>query len=217
MAEKPILFNTEMVRAILDGRKTQTRRLVKPKHRGAMGFNVCFSKATGEITEVYDFDEDERMYDDPTQPPYHPGDVLYVRETWADIPETAPGNLHYRADATQADLDWFREEGWKWRPSIHMPKEAARLFLRVTGVRCERLQDITAKDAFYEGTGRLFLEDIAYGDKDYECDLDDEYGMAREQFAWLWESTLRKNDMDRYGWWANPWVWVIEFERIDRN
>ena len=202
MAVKPILFNTEMVRAILDGRKTQTRRLVKPKHRGAMGFNVCFSKATGEITEVYDFDEDERMYDDPTQPPYHPGDVLYVRETWADIPETAPGNLHYRADATQADLDWFREKGWKWRPSIHMPKEAARLFLRVTGVRCERLQDMTPEDCANDGG--------------FDPEAVRVVGIA-PLFGTLWDSTVRKDVLAKYGWEANPWVWVIEFERIDRN
>ena len=213
---KPILFNTEMVRAILDGRKTQTRRLVKPKHRGAMGFNVCFSKATGEITGVYDFDEDERMYDDPTQAPYQPGDVLYVRETWQRLSDFGEWRYEYRAD--YEDDDPLRLDGMyiTWRPSIHMPKDAARIFLRVTGVRCERLRDITAMDAFHEGTGRLFLEDIAYGDKDYECDLDDEYGMAREQFAWLWESTLRKNDLERYGWWANPWVWVIEFERCEK-
>jgi hypothetical protein len=229
MAEKPILFNTEMVRAILDGRKTQTRRLVKTKHRGAAGFNVCFSKATGEITGVYDFDEDERMYDDPTQAPYQPGDVLYVRETFCGYylpsPENWPeGHMHYEYKASnpngnkrptgpEYDDDW---EERPWRPSIHMPKEAARLFLRVTGVRCERLRDITAMDAFNEGTGRLFLEDIAYGDKDYECDVDDEYGVAREQFAWLWESTLKKDDLECYGWWANPWVWVIEFERCEK-
>lgn len=194
MAEKPILFNTEMVRAILDGRKTQTRRLCKglPKDGTASPYIMGY------------------------KPPFRAGDILWVRETWADIPETAPGNLHYRANATQADLDWFRENGWKWKPSIHMPRRAARLFLRVTRVRCERLQDITAMDAFNEGTGRLFLDDIAYGDKDYECDVDDEYGVAREQFAWLWESTLRKNDLPRYGWAANPWVWVIEFERCEK-
>ena len=198
---KPILFNTEMVRAILDGSKTQTRRLVKPKHRNAAGFYVCFSKATGEITGVYDFDEDERMYDDPTQAPYQPGDVLYVRETWADIPETAPGNLHYRADATQADLDWFREEGWKWRHSIHMPKEAARLFLRVTNVRCERLQEITSGGAVAEGIKSDLRSPSEAAD-------------AIIAFETLWDSTVRKDAIKRWGWDANPWVFVISFERI---
>lgn len=213
MAEKPILFNTEMVMAILDGRKTQTRRLVKPKHRSAAGFNVCFSKATGEITGVYDFDEDERMYDDPTQAPFQPGDVLYVREAWCNVNTKEYPSYFYKADNNRpSDFNLT-----PWRPSIHMPKEAARLFLRVTGVRCERLRDISAKDAFSEGTGKLFLEDIGYGDKEYECDVDDEYGVAREQFAWLWESTLKKDDLERYGWWANPWVWVIEFERMEER
>lgn len=209
MAEKPILFNTEMVRAILDGRKTQTRRLVK---------NIPLHEPYFEVVDgmPYACDGEGEWHPAVEFSPIQEGDVLYVRETWADIPETAPGNLHYRADATQADLDWLREEGWKWRPSIHMPKEAARLFLRVTGVRCERLRDITAMDAFNEGTGRLFLDDIAYGDKDYGCDVDDEYGLAREQFARLWESTLKKSDLDRYGWEANPWVWMIEFERCEK-
>jgi len=206
MAEKPILFNTEMVKAILDGRKTQTRRVCKGQPQDGV---------TNPETMGY-------------KPPYKPGDTLWVRETFCGYylpaPESWPeGHMHYEYKASnpngnkrptgpEYDDDW---ETRSWRPSIHMPKKAARLFLRVKNVRCERLRDITAKDAFNEGTGRLFLEDIAYGDKDYECDLDDEYGMAREQFAWLWESTLRKDALERFGWWANPWVWVIEFERLD--
>jgi hypothetical protein len=200
MAEKPILFNTEMVRAILEGRKRQTRRLVKPKHRGAMGFNVCFSKATGEITGVYDFDEDERMYDDPTQAPYQPGDVLYVRETWW---KGLNGQYCYLADYALPDITRKQlGDGHKARPSIHMPKEAARLFLRVTGVRCERLQDMTPEDCANDGG--------------FEPEAVKVVGIA-PLFGTLWESTLRKNDLERYGWAANPWVWVIEFERIDRN
>lgn len=191
MAEKPILFNTEMVREILDGRKTQARR-------------VCKGQPQDGVTSP------EKM---GYKSPYRTGDVLYVRETWCNVNTVEFPSYFYKADNNRpSDFDLT-----PWRPSIHMPKEAARLFLRVTGVRCERLRDITARDAFNEGTGKLFLEDIAYGDKDYECELDDEYGMAREQFAWLWESTLKKGDLERYGWWANPWVWVIEFERIDRN
>ena len=206
MTEKPILFNTEMVRAILDGRKTQTRRLVKPQPVYDDGLwelgGAGWSDSHVTIHPVPGHSLWERQ-------PVQPGDVLWVRETWQYIPESdVDGFYVYAAD---------REDPaeWKWRPSIHMPRKAARLFLQVMGVRIERLRDITAKDAFNEGTGKLFLEDIAYGDKDYECDLDDEYGMAREQFAWLWESTLKKDNLERYGWWANPWVWVIEFERFD--
>lgn len=196
---KPILFNTEMVRAILDGRKTQTRRLVK---------NIPLQEPYFEVVDgtPYACDGDGEWHPAVEFSPIQTGDVLYVREAWAKVSGLPP--YIYKATYSVGEH--------KWRPSIHMPKEAARLFLRVTNVRCERLQDITAKDAFNEGTGKLFLDDIAYGGKDYECDLDDEYGLAREQFAWLWESTLKKNDIERYGWWANPWVWVIEFERCEK-
>ena len=174
---KPILFNTEMVQAILDGRKTQTRRLCKGQPQDG---------AISPETMGY-------------MPPYGVGDVLYVRETWTDIPETAPGNLHYRADATQADLDWFRENGWKWRPSIHMPKEAARLFLRVTGVRCERLQDMMPEDCANDGG--------------FEPEAVKVVGIA-PLFGTLWDSILRKDDLAKCGWAANPWVFVVSFERI---
>lgn len=206
MAEKPILFNTEMVKAILEDRKTQTRRLVKPKHRSAAGFNVCFSKATGEITGVYDFDEDERMYDDPTQAPFQPGDVLWVREAWTEMPY----GFAYRADGEEPD-------GWdgndRWYPSIHMPKEAARLFLRVTGVRCERLQNITPHDALREGVKDPY---------DYQPSswYDRHNGLLNSAevaaFAGLWDTTVKSSELEKYGWDANPWVWVIEFERTEK-
>lgn len=204
MAEKPILFNTEMARAILDGRKTQTRRLVKRNvapvlyDDGIPTPDRIRMNAAGTMS----FDWSGRVIGGfDLKMPCKPGDVLYVRETWADIPETAPGNLHYRADATQADLDWFREEGWKWRPSIHMPKEAARLFLRVTGVRCERLQDITPEDCANDGG--------------FEPEAIKAVGIA-PLFGTLWDSTIKKGDLNRYGWAANPWVWVIEFERCEK-
>ena len=97
-----------------------------------------------------------------------------------------------------------------------MPKEAARIWLRVTDVRVERLQDITPKDAKNEGVGDLFYDDIGYSDKDYGTEVDPEYGVAKEQFAWLWDSTIKKAALDCYGWDANPWVWVIEFERCEK-
>lgn len=201
MAEKPILFNTEMVNAIMEGRKTQTRRLVKTKHRGAAGFNVCFSKATGEITGVYDFDEDERMYDDPTQAPFQPGDVLWVRETWTEMPY----GFAYRADGEEPD-------GWdgndRWYPSIHMPKEAARLYLKVKDVRIERLQEISEDDALAEGAD-------AGEYLDEQGNLMDVY-YPHEDFAHIWDSVIKNADLPIYGWDANPWVWVIEFERYDR-
>lgn len=184
---KPILFNTEMVKAILDGRKTTTRRLIKGvtdmEFEGVVADNECFGK-------VVRFGISAAKYCNRSAP-YNIGDILYVRETWADVPETSPGNIHYKASANDADLKWFEEEGWKWRPSIHMPKEYARIFLRVTDVRVERLQDCGNAQAKDEGcTG---------------C----------SQFARIWDSTISKKALKLYGWEANPWVWVITFEKED--
>ena len=217
MAIKPILFNTEMVRAILDGRKTCTRRLVKPqpdeKHTYPLGF-VTDSTEKKEVG-CFGFGIDE--YGGSIQyakPPYGyaPGDILYVRETWMDY----AGRTMYRADCDKYRLESLKLAEFSWKPSIHMPKEAARIWLKVTDVRVERLQEITPKDAKNEGVGNLFYDDIGYSDKNYGTEVDPEYGIAKEQFAWLWESTIKKPDLDRYGWDANPWVWVIEFERCDK-
>lgn len=222
MAIKPILFNTEMVLAIMDGRKSCTRRLVK----FLSGENPRW---TGYIKDGL------MLYNGKNEPcirkaPYQPGDILYVRETWerfecwnceGDERGSCPkepqksvfdktcGCYMYRAtDEIYGDA--------RWRPSIHMPKEAARIWLKVTDVRVERLQEITPKGAESEGVGNLFYDDIGYGEKNYGTEVDPEYGIAKEQFAWLWESTIKKSDIDRYGWDANPWVWVIEFERCEK-
>lgn len=214
MAIKPILFNTEMVRAILDGRKSCTRRIVKPQ------WEECQNCKYVHNEYIYD-NLAENVYcascGYPLVPerraPYQPGDTIYVRETWCDdrqfTREDTPGRYFYKAS---------EEDGFtvKWHPSIHMPKEAARIWLKVTDVRVERLQEITPKDAENEGVGNLFYEDIGYSEKNYGTEVDKEYGIAREQFAWLWESTIKKSDLDRYGWDANPWVWVIEFERCEK-
>lgn len=226
MPIKPILFNkqisTEMVRAILDGRKSCTRRLVKPQPDEKHTFPLGFVTDSTEKKEVGCFGFGINEYGGSIQyakPPYQPGDILYVRETWCALPVNEAGHMrghsiyYYRADG---DL---RPEGWrgKWRQSIHMPKEAARIWLKVTDVRVERLQDITPKGAESEGVGNLFYDDIGYGEKNYGTEVDTEYGIAKEQFAWLWESTIKKSDLDRYGWDANPWVWVIEFERCEKS
>ena len=138
MNMKPILFNTEMVRAILDGTKTVTRRVVKPQPTEQ-------EENPQKVTSGnWYFDIPDRHFGGiracvgPYRPPYRPGDILYVRETWAvwsRTEGTAP-EIHYKADGeVLPDV--------KWRPSIHMPREAARIFLRVTDVRVERLQEIT--------------------------------------------------------------------------
>lgn len=207
---KPILFNTDMVRAILDGRKTVTRRAVKPRYRnGETGFRIVTNAHTGKYVRVEIFDE----YEDETRwlpEPCRPGDILYVRETWAAWSRTygiAP-MPYYKADGDAPD-------GIKWRPSIHMPREAARIFLRVTDVRVERLWDITEKQTRAEGCSPIMITtDVEKPDNEKEWH---EWGSALPGFIQIWDSTIKPADRDLYGWDANPWVWVIEFEQIGRE
>lgn len=210
MAIKPILFNTEMVRAILDGRKACTRRILKgaiPFDEKAEYWNVLKKgEWSGPICVEYFIKQGS---------PYQPGDILYVRETWGH-PISLNSDKQYVFRADKIAESGFKNDSHIWHPSIHMPKEAARIWLKVTDVRVERLQDITPKDAENEGVGNLFYEDIGYGEKNYGTEVDPEYGIVKEQFAWLWESTIKKSDIDRYGWDANPWVWVIEFEWCEK-
>lgn len=182
---KPILFNTEMVRATLDNRKTVTRRVVKPQH-----LRVLDSPYHKEHPETPDKVLLERL----CRPPYLLGDLLYVRETWC---QPAAHTFWYKADSTVQNI--------KWRPYIHMPREAARIFLRVTDVRVERLQDISPSHCVAEGAddGTAFRE------------VGGEF--VRGMFNDLWNSTIKPADCAIYGWDANPWVWVIEFERISRE
>ena len=196
MAIKPILFNTEMIRAILDGRKSCTRRILK--HDVEAILNSPYHKEHPEV-------EDEQIISKLCMPPYQPGDILYVRETWCALPVNEAGHMrghstyYYRADG---DL---RPSGWrgKWNPSIHMPKEAARIWLKVTDVRVERLQEITADGIRNEG---LSSAAVHCGDME----------IALKEWENLWNSTIKKSDLDRYGWDASPWVWVIEFERCEK-
>nr|DAU23852.1 MAG TPA: ASCH domain protein [Caudoviricetes sp.] len=212
MAIKSILFNTEMVRAILDGRKTCTRRIVKDgiPDDAMWGYTAFTHKGYISCRGVYADGYGEGFF----KLPYQPGDLLYVRETWGH-PISLNSDKQYVFRADKIAESGFKNDSHIWHPSIHMPKEAARIWLKVTNVRVERLQDITPKDAENEGVGNLFYEDIGYSEKKYGTEVDPEYGIAKEQFAWLWESTIKKSDLDRYGWDANPWVWVIEFERCE--
>lgn len=201
---RPILFNTEMVRAILAGRKTVTRRVMKPqpwkigegeyecRHEKGfydMGGNdwACRQCGCGVIP---------MKGGSYFHAPYQPGDILYVRETWAEW----TGGYLYRAWP-----DGIHQPGaykdMPWNPSIHMPKEAARIFLRVTNVRVERLQDITIDEIRNEGLTSMAV---------YAGDME----IALAEWKILWESTIKKNNLARYGWNANPWVWVINFERV---
>jgi hypothetical protein len=208
MAIKPILFNTEMVRAILDGRKSCTRRLVKPEPQGY--FEVS------EELYIYDTDGNQGKI----TPPYQPGDILYVRETWHKyIKRVGKGEscrfaefYGYRASVANSE-----DADEPWRPSIHMPKEAARIWLKVTDVRVERLQDITYNGALREGAQGIRCDHVALGE--HGCTDCMNTGWIEPpvvEFMQIWDSTIKKSDLDCYGWNANPWVWVIEFERCKK-
>lgn len=134
--------------------------------------------------------------------PYIDGDTLWVRETWQYLPDSVAldgGGFVYKA-SENGDA-WATTESWTWRPSIFMPKEAARIFLRVTDVRVERLQEISGADITREGIGNGEFFDT----------LPD-----RAAFRKLWDSLRKPANLKQYGWDANPWVWVISFERCDK-
>ncbi|MBQ9700123.1 MAG: hypothetical protein IJV71_05810 [Lachnospiraceae bacterium] len=203
---KPILFNTDMVRAILDGRKTVTRRIIKGQDKKTM-FDGNFFAAG-----LYDKETMKRVI----EPPYKEGEVLYIRETWRKITDTEYG---YRADCHKADDNVF-----SWKPSIHMPKEAARLFLRITNVRAAKLQDMGLEDYLKEGIYIKNYEVTLSGSNQFLTIPEREKAMehkreavARDKFVELWNSTAGKpNSPERIAnnWYANPFVWVIEFEVI---
>ena len=191
---KPILFNTEMVKAILEGRKTVTRRVIKPKYRDdEHGWTVCINSYTHLVDDVA-YTDGEGACTRSMKPPYQVGDILYVRETWI---ESAFGYV-YRASDYSTIEEWAGEE-IKWKPSIFMPKEAARIFLEVTNVRAEKLLEMSADDAIKEGC-RPVLGESAWS--------------ARDNFEELWDSTVSGKDYEKYKWSSNPWVWVIEFKKI---
>lgn len=227
MPIKPILFNTEMVRAILDRRKSCMRKICKDGNEYTVP-DMNFYNADRRTYAVHNYADKkhaDKLSIAERSCPICPGDILYVRETiwqkvghYLDVDGETKGIFchEYKYVATDEKPETGWDYSWVKRPSIHMPKEAARIWLKVTDVRVERLQDITPKGAESEGVGNLFYDDIGYGEKNYGTEVDTEYGIAKEQFAWLWESTIKKSDLDRYGWDANPWVWVIEFERCEK-
>jgi hypothetical protein len=212
MAEKPIIFSTPMVQAILDGRKTQTRRVVKPQPEQGMKiigpewFEPTVIDGHGEeepgkpIFGIYADIDDWGL-----KAPYQPGDILWVRETWQPLVNSDGITVGYHYFTGQ--VVWIKEElilniqePLKWKPSIHMPREAARIFLKVKDVRVERVQDISRWDVNAEGCP-------------FRCESDD--GMPEKQLKWfanLWDSLNAKRG---YSWDSNPWVWVIEFERVE--
>jgi len=200
--EKPILFSTAMVQAILAGRKTQTRRVVEVANPDEWeGVNDCRASEYGAQVPCCLFRKKATEKRGVHYPRYDVGDILWVRETWQRVdcgidPDLAPDEYAYVYRASENGQLWESEtENWKWRPSIHMPREAARLFLRVKSVGVEQLRNISEGDAIAEGvTINEYLQTSARG-----------------AFAYLWDFTYSKRG---YGWNSNPWVHVIEFERI---
>lgn len=247
MSVKPILFNGEVVWAILDDRKTVTRRVIKGRvslnnwmfykmHDNKDGALTCGKDklCAGFYHDGHIFYVDGEKHIDAHYycAPYRPGDILYVWETYCWCPcwdcgmDTEEGccdktaHKFYNKDRKEygcygykASFDDSEQPFERWHPSIHMPKEAARIWLRVTDVRVERLQDMTVEDCKKEGA-----ETDKYLEMQEEasiCGIQCE--TLKDYFAHsIWDSTIKKKDLLLYGWGANPWVWVIEFERCEK-
>lgn len=195
MVFKPILFNTEMIQAILEGRKTQTRRII----RLTPGFTGHPVGESGNPNYKLGF-----MYPcGIKRPPCDKGDILWVRETWSTTekcglyPPWTISKTHYMYKADNPDFDAAKEA--RWFPSIHMPKAAARIFLKVNDVRAERLWAMDEEEA------------IAEGFKDSPAGTDS----PLQRFFDMWDKKFKGEDRLFRGWHANPWVWVIEFERCE--
>lgn len=216
MTEKPILFNTEMVRAILDGRKIQTRRVIKPQ--------------PDEKTESFRTDDQGNFYPywdakqsgglgipgDLIKCPYGaPGDQIWVRETWAIVDCGSRVSLSKKAwslgwptERLQYIADNPETHYWNKRPSIFMPRWASRIQLKVKNIRVERVQDITGKDAIAEGIEREWVVDKHWY-KSYVSELPANFTNPINSFRSLWNSI---NESRGFGWAVNPFCWCIEFE-----
>lgn len=188
--ERPILFKAEMVRAILEGRKTQTRRMLKVQPLDVLPMNIPDAWVTLETRDPEPHGRHIKCRFGKV------GDRLWVRETWyhANPIEETPGYVSYRADGEF--IEFYKKQGCKWKPSIFMPRWASRITLEIVSVRIERLQDITENDAVAEGV---------MGDET-------EYDQATPKmcYAALWEKINGPGSWD-----ANPFVWVVEFKRVD--
>lgn len=223
----PILFNTDMVTAVLDDRKTATRRTIKGfiSNDAIWGYTEHTPKGYISCRGTFPDGHGEKFFKLPCQP----GDHLYVRETWAFAecitcdgvyrrPENAPPCYDTQAveyddgDSVLEGCFIYRAgfacpERITWRPSIHMPKIAARIWLKVADVKVKRLQFMTTVDFWKEG---VVIRPEAYNDPD------NVYWQLREQFADIWDATLKESDLALYCFHADPWVWVIEFERCEK-
>ncbi|PQK86787.1 hypothetical protein [Pantoea ananatis] len=231
MRERPILLNAEMVRAVLNGRKTQTRRVIQSlaKSMQANGQKVIDYREPGDKwygDHVFSMRNQSGTWCDYTKEQFLAkcpfgavGDRLWVRETWARYNiDQDTHDIAYRATTPE---DWPKEG--RWRPSIHMPRWASRLTLEITGVRVERLNSVNEHDAIAEG-----LAEISKDGQTYKYGVPDRDGYpGTDDFGWPWHewerypisaySKLWKSIYGEESWQANPWVWVIEFKRVEVN
>lgn len=228
MKDKPILFNTQMVQALLDGRKIITRRIIKPQPKEQIKCVIHHSteeRACWMEEHADQLSKDFRFYKS-----YEIGDRLWVQETWKidglirerpDYPmaidfravqsgySQAEVMVRFTQDRFEKFKKFYQKPGWQ--SPYFMPKEAARIWLEVTNVRVERVQDISNEDRLKEGirvtteTAQNLLNDCKTAN------------MGRNAFASLWNSTIKKKDLSLYGWDVNPWIWVIEFKRLEEN
>ncbi len=231
---KPILFNTEMVQAIMEGRKTQTRRPIKTKYPIKDNYKLMSIVSSTDVSErgKHEFSDPEKaiqkLGENCTEAfnlPYKIGDILYVRETWIECWDEEKDDVGalYKADLKEEEGDYYIDEDDErrnWIPSIHMPKKFARIFLNVTNVRVERVQDINEEDVIAEGVTLKTCPKCGYSDLD--CRLHMDHKLCSEpnpeslvkSFGKLWASAYEKRG---YGWDKNPWVWVYEFEKIEER
>lgn len=222
-----------MVRAILDGRKSCTRRINKDANDYVVPDMDFFDpeKRTYAVHNYADKEHKIKLSIAERSCPICPGDILYVRESvfqgvahCLDVSgETEcvlTNDFEYYADGLHKKDHWKDKHENIWmhrRPSIHMPKEAARIWLKVIDVRVERLQDITYNGALREGSEGIRCDHVALGVHGCtDCMNTGWIEPPQVEFMQIWNSTIKKSNLDRYGWDANPWVWVIEFERCEK-
>ena len=209
MSEKSILFNTAMVRAILDGGKTVTRRVIKPQPEPELEFFGWCREGEERGKVGFGVDQMVKMF---VKPRYAVGDVLWVRETWRENKYGTGWSWDYKASPEY----WYMPDDYPWRPSIHMPRKAARIFLEVTNVRVERVQAITEGGAKDEGIESYWAE--PHKDDPPFIGATKELGEALcstrcEAFKQVWDAIEAKRG---HGWKANPWVFVYKFRRVKK-
>lgn len=214
---RPILFSTSMVQAILENRKSNTRRVIKLEFANIYKAACAAGKWSEVFGDAIAGTVIEWYAKNVAKPKYLKGAILYVRETWSTQPS---GEYIYKCGYVEPitgkpDCNYLGHT-ILWHPSIHMPKKAARIFLRVTDVWAEQLQNITDNGAKSEGV-KSYWSDPHRDDapfigcaKEVGADL---CSTRCKAFSQLWNSTVKKSSRDKYGWNSNPWVWVYQFER----